>query len=225
MVASVTWPSGSDSRVVIGGMTMRLRSSTPPMRPGVRRGFMTFDLARFVGWAKAPRPLLGRNASDPPCPRRSARGHGGADLVPDGWYLGRLCPPYEVWQVASHPLHLAAVHVDRRAVQPAAARRDHEGDEAADVLGRAEAHHADVLAVPFAHRCLVLSGALHVGLDAAPEALGLDIARMDGVDLHAVGLAAVGERFGEGGGRRVHRAADGERRDRHAAAGAADGDE
>src|SRR5215470_2947187 len=120
MVASVTWPSSSESRVVIGGMMMRLGRSTAPMRPGIRRGLVKVLIA-----------------------------------------------------AASHRLHLAAVHVDGRAVQPAAARRDHEGDEAADVLRRAEAHHADVLAVPFAHRGLVLAGAVHVGLDAAPEALGL----------------------------------------------------
>src|SRR5262249_17882596 len=146
MVASVTWPSSSESRVVIGGMTMRLGSSTAPISPGMRRGLVKVLMA-----------------------------------------------------AASHPLHLPAVHVDGGAVQPAAARRDHEGDEAADVLGRAEADHADVVAVPFAHRGLVLAGALHVGLDAAPEALGLDVARVDRVDLHAVALAAVGERLGEGG--------------------------
>src|SRR5262252_2789537 len=104
MVASVTWPSSSESRVVIGGMTMRLGSSTAPIRPGMRRGLVKVLIA------------------------------------------------------ASQPLHLAAVHVDGGAVQPAAARRDHEGDEAADVLGRAEADHADVVAVPFAHRGLVLAG-------------------------------------------------------------------
>src|SRR5690242_6875262 len=123
-------------------MTMRLGSSTAPIRPGMRRGLVNVLMA-----------------------------------------------------AASHPLHLAAVHVDGGAVQPAAAPRDHEGDEAAEVLRRAEADHADVVAVPFAHRGLVLPGALHVGLDTAPEALGLDVARMNGVDLHAVGLAAAGERF------------------------------
>src|SRR5262245_19475776 len=85
----------------------------------------------------------------------------------------------------SKRLHLAAVHVEGGAVQPAAARRDDEGDQAADVLRGAEAGDADVLAVPFADGRLVLAGALHVGLDAPPEALGLDVARMDGVDLHA----------------------------------------
>ena len=40
--------------------------------------------------------------------------------------------------------------------------------------------------------------------------LGLDQARMDAVDLHAVGLAEIGEAFGEGGDRGIDRAADGE---------------
>src|SRR5580693_1127578 len=35
--------------------------------------------------------------------------------------------------------YLAAVEIDRGAVQPAGARRDHEDDEIADILDRAEA--------------------------------------------------------------------------------------
>src|SRR5258708_755885 len=111
-------------------------------------------------------------------------------MPPVGYAASPLTHPTKY--ARSQPLHLAAVHVDGGAVEPAAALRYHEGDEAADLLGGAEAHHADVLAVPFAHLGLALPGALHVGLDAAPEPLGLDIARMDGVDLHAVGLAAIG---------------------------------
>src|SRR5262245_6728165 len=40
MVSSVTWPSSSDVRVVIGGMTTRLRISTDPIRLGVNRTFI-----------------------------------------------------------------------------------------------------------------------------------------------------------------------------------------
>jgi hypothetical protein len=39
MLASVTKPSSSASRVVIGGMTMRFLTSTGPIRAGVRRMF------------------------------------------------------------------------------------------------------------------------------------------------------------------------------------------
>src|SRR5215203_1416902 len=125
----------------------------------------------------------------------------------------------------SQPPHLAAIHVDGRAVQPAPARRRDEGDETGDISRRAEAGDADILAVPFAHRRLVLAGALHVGLDAPPEALGLDIARVNAVHLHAVGLAEMGQCLAERGTGGVHRAADGETGGRHPAAGPSDGDE
>ncbi len=103
---------------------------------------------------------------------------------------------------------------------------NHEGDRPRDVLGGAEPGDADVLAMPLAHFGLALAGALHVGLDAPPKPFGLDVARMDAVDLHAVGLAEVGERLA----RRPRTAAfteapDGEAGGRHAPAGAADGDE
>src|SRR5581483_2078070 len=80
MVSSVTWPSACASRVVIGGMTMRLRISTDPIRAGVS--------STFIG-------ISGR-------------------------------------------AHFAAIHRNRRAVQPAAVRRRHEGDQAGDILDRAE---------------------------------------------------------------------------------------
>src|SRR5262249_39660133 len=60
------------------------------------------------------------------------------------------------------------------------------------------------------------------GLDAPPLTVGLDEARMDAVDLHAVLLAAMGERLGEGRAGSVDRAADGEGRLRLAPAGGAD---
>jgi len=61
--------------------------------------------------------------------------------------------------------------------------------------------------------------------EAPPQPFGLDAARIDGVDLHAFGLADVGHRLGEGDARRVHRAADGEGGLRLLAADAGDGDE
>src|SRR5262249_2426363 len=47
MQSSVTKPSSSAVRVVIGGMTMRFLSSTGPMRAGVRRMFIRSSLARL----------------------------------------------------------------------------------------------------------------------------------------------------------------------------------
>src|SRR6188474_1887393 len=41
MVCSVTWPSSSEPRVVIGGITIRFGISAGPIRAGVRRMFMT----------------------------------------------------------------------------------------------------------------------------------------------------------------------------------------
>src|SRR5712691_3745550 len=122
MVSSVTLPSSSASRVVIGGMTMRFLISTAPMRAGVRSGFMALTLvslprtdsrplSRLRGRAGRAHHLRMRVGLPPPgLPRKRGRG---AD---------------------SECLHLAAVHVDGGAVQPAAARGDHEGDEAGDVL-------------------------------------------------------------------------------------------
>jgi len=72
---------------------------------------------------------------------------------------------------------------------------------------------------------LGLAGAFDLGLDAPPRPVGFDQTRMDAVDLHAVGLAAIGEAFGEGRDRGVDRTADGELRRRLARAGAADRNE
>ncbi len=46
------------------------------------------------------------------------------------------------------------------------------------------------------------------GLDAPPGAVGLDDAGVNAVDMHPIGLAAVGQAFGKRRHRRVHRAAD-----------------
>ena len=100
-----------------------------------------------------------------------------------------------------------------------------EGDEARNVIGGAEPGDADVLAVPFAHFGLALAGALHVSFHTTGKTLGVDIARMDAVDLHAVGLAEIGQRLGERRHRRVDGTTNGEARRRHAAAGAADADD
>src|SRR5262245_33325528 len=110
-------------------------------------------------------------------------------------------------------------------MEPAPTPRDHEGDEVGDVLGRAETGNVDVLAVPLTDFGLALAGAFDIGLDAPPEPLGLHIARMDGIDLHVVGLAEIRERLGEGRASRIHRAADGEGGDWNAPAGAPDGDD
>src|SRR5215471_8569484 len=110
-------------------------------------------------------------------------------------------------------------------MKPAPMPRYHERDEAGDVLGHAETGDIDVLAVPFAHFRLALACALDVRLDPSPKPLGFHVARVDGVDLHVVGLAEIGERLGEGCASRIHRAADGEGRYRNASAGAADDDD
>src|SRR5882672_9945654 len=52
-------------------------------------------------------------------------------------------------------LNLTAIHVDRRAMQPAAAGRDHEGDQAGNIARHAEARDAELLAMLLAHRLLV----------------------------------------------------------------------
>src|SRR5207248_6190899 len=61
--------------------------------------------------------------------------------------------------------------------------------------------------------------------DAAPLPLGLDQARMDAVDLHAVLLAEVRQTFGEGRNCGIDRAADGESLFGLASAGSADRDQ
>src|SRR2546423_12914910 len=172
-------------------------------------------------------------AAPRPCPSASQpRGCSGRklrDAVPWTWTSFPLrlprCSRWKIAQLRSQCAHLAAVELDGGTVQPTAAQRDDEGDERGDIRDGADAGDADILAVPFAHRGFALAGALHVGLDAARKTLGIDIARMDAVDLHAVALAEVGERLGEGGDGGIHRTADGKTRRRHAPARAADGDE
>src|SRR3954471_17352199 len=49
MVCGVTWPSSSEPRVVIGGITIRFGISAGPMRAGVSRMFMVgSDRAEFA---------------------------------------------------------------------------------------------------------------------------------------------------------------------------------
>src|SRR3954468_11894552 len=168
MVWSVTLPSASEPRVVIGGITIRFGISAGPMRAGVSRIFIIYALDR-------------------------------ADL--------------------------AAVDVDGRAVQPAALRGSQERDQRADVLDLAEPADAELLTVVFAHGVLAAAGALHGLAEAPPQPFGLDAARIDGVDLHAVGFADVGHGLAEGDAGGVHRAADGERRLRLLAADSGDADE
>src|SRR5262249_36951162 len=126
---------------------------------------------------------------------------------------------------ASQYRDLAAVEIDGGAVHPGGARRGQKRDEIGDVLDLAEAGNAGLARDPATHHHLALAGLLHLGFDAPPLTVGLDEARMDAVALHAVLLAAMGERLGEGCAGGVDRAPDGEGRLRLAAAGAADGDE
>src|SRR4051794_37543156 len=90
--------------------------------------------------------------------------------------------------LASRSQHrnLAAVEIDGGAVQPGGARRHHEGDQVGDVLDSAKARDPGLAADPRADRRFRLARALHLGADAPPLALGLDQARMDAVDAHAV---------------------------------------
>src|SRR6185369_7169825 len=154
MVWSVTLPSSSEPRVVIGGMTIRFGISAGPMRAGVSRMFI----------------------------------------------------------IRSDRADLAAVDVDGRAVQPAAMRGGQERDQRADVLYLAEPADAELLAIVFAHGVLAAAGAFHGLAEAPPQPFGFDPARVDGIDLHAVGLADVRHRLAEGDTGGIHRAADRERR-------------
>src|SRR5262249_54361024 len=60
----------------------------------------------------------------------------------------------------------AAVEVDRGAVKPSRARRDHEGDKIRHVLHSAEADDPGLAAKPRANGRLPLAGALDLGADA-----------------------------------------------------------
>ena len=132
------------------------------------------------------------------------------------WGCGRYSSQYR---------DLAAVEIDSGALQPGGARRHHEGDEIGDVVHGAEARDAGLAAERGPHLVLRLAALLHGGADAAPLALGLDQARMDAVDPHAVLLAEVGKALGERRHRGVDRTADGEALLGLAAAGAADRDQ
>src|SRR5579884_4002629 len=124
---------------------------------------------------------------------------------------------------ASQRRNLAAVEIDGGAVHPGGARRHQESDQVGDVLNGAEPGDAEAAAHFLARLVLRPAGALHLGLDATPQPIGLDHAGMDAVDLHALVPAAVGETFGESGDGGIDRGSDGELRGRLAAAGAADG--
>src|SRR5215471_11634139 len=76
-----------------------------------------------------------------------------------------------------------------------------------------------------AHHLLVEAGALHIGLKASPQTLGIDMAGINSVDLNTVELAAIGQRLGKGNAGRIDRAADGEIGARKPRAGARDGDQ
>src|SRR5262245_41107135 len=95
-------------------------------------------------------------------------------------------------------------------MHPGCARRQQEGDEVSHVLDLAVADDARFAHEPRPHLILAVAAALHLGLDAPPLAVGLDEAWMDAVDLHAVVLAAMGERLREGRTGGVDGAADGE---------------
>src|SRR5580658_3623155 len=91
--------------------------------------------------------------------------------------------------------YLTAVEIDGGAMHPGGAGGDEETDEVGDVLDFAEAGDAETLAHFLARFLLRPAGAVHLGLDAPPQPVGLDHAGMDAVDLDAVVLAAVGEAF------------------------------
>ena len=69
------------------------------------------------------------------------------------------------------------------------------------------------------------AGALHDDVEPMAEAVGVDGARIDAVDLHAVALAEIGERLHERKLRADHRGADHVIGDRRAGADAGDGDD
>src|SRR5262245_743011 len=73
---------------------------------------------------------------------------------------------------ASQHRNLAAIEIDRRAVQPGGARGDHEGDQIGDVLDRAVTDDSGLAAEPVAHLRLRLAAALDLGADAPPLPFG-----------------------------------------------------
>src|ERR1700681_740875 len=112
--------------------------------------------------------------------------------------------------VTSQHGNLPAVEVYRGPVQPGCPRGDDEGHEVRHVLDRAEAGESGLAPELLADGCFRLPGARDLGANAVPLPLGLDQARMDAIDLHAILLAEVREALGEGGDRGIDRAADGE---------------
>src|SRR5580700_3773672 len=189
-------------------MTMRFLISTGPMRAGVRRTFTTLSLSSS---AKADDPV------------NTAR-QDWLDRMSIANSMITRCSAF-----AEHDKlqcrYLAAVEIDGRAVHPGGARGYQESDHIGDVLDFAEAGDAKAAAHFLAGFLLRPAGAVHLGLDAPPQPVGLDHARMDAVDLHAVVLAAIGHAFGEGGNRGIDGRADGEFFGRLAPAGAADRDD
>src|ERR1700689_4588269 len=113
---------------------------------------------------------------------------------------------------ASHRRYLTAIEIDGGAMHPGGARGDEESDEVGDVVHLPEAGDAEAAAHLSPRFLLRPAGALHLSLDAPPQPVGLDHARVNAVDLDAVLLAAIGEALGEGGDRGVDRSADGELR-------------
>src|SRR5271166_552881 len=181
-------------------MTIRLGISTEPMGAGVSRMFMSLT----PSWPCLSRP------STPSWPENKT------------WMPG-TSPG--MTRASSQHRDLAAVEVDGGAGEPGGARGEDEGHEVGHVLDRAEPRDAGLAAQPLADFRFRLSGAFDLGADAPPLPLGLDQARMDAVDLHAVLFAEVGEALGEGRDRGIDGAADGKTFFRLAPAGAADGNQ
>src|ERR1043166_2212795 len=96
-----------------------------------------------------------------------------------------------------HAFGDALVDIDRGAVDVGARVRHEEYDKAANVRGLSEAVDPQ-LARQFGARLgsveVTLAGQ---GIDALSEAVGLDVAGMNGVHAHAVAAANVGERLGD----------------------------
>src|ERR1700737_3353964 len=111
--------------------------------------------------------------------------------------------------VTSKHGNLPPVEVYRGPVQPGCPRGDDEGHEVGHVLDRAEAGESGLAPELLADGCFRLPGARDLAADAVPLPLGLDQARMDAIDLHAILLAEVRKALGEGGNGGIDRTADG----------------
>src|SRR5215469_14467968 len=148
MQSSVTKPSSSAVRVVIGGMTMRFLISTGPIRDGVRRMFIQAGVSTKEGWwRKIPSSqLLAAHFVRRP-PSQGGRRVGGK-------------------MPSLQHRNLAAVEIDRGAVQPAGAGGDGEHHEAAHVLDSADTNRIIELAQQlFADFLFGRPGALDLRLD------------------------------------------------------------